>query len=91
MTPAPALDLTTSLRGDFVFSHHGHHGGRSDSNSDLNPPPPPPKLFGPCGGRGLSWGSWGRPVGGVPGTPTHIPQNDPPVALIVLNTHMRGF
>ena len=47
-------------------------------------PAPPPKLFGPCLGGG------GRPVGAVPGTPTYIPQDDPLVALIILNTHICG-
>ena len=30
----------------------------------------------------------GAPVGGFLGTPPYIPQNDPLVALIILNTHM---
>ena len=35
------------------------------------------------GGEGAQWG--------VTGTPTYIPQNDPLVALIILNTHRWGF
>ena len=48
-------------------------------------PTSPPNFFGPVGG-GLKW-PWG---GGVPGTPTYIPQNDPLVTLIILNTYV-GF
>ena len=33
----------------------------------------------------------GGGLGGVPGTPTHIPQNDPLVALVILNTHVWDF
>ena len=36
-------------------------------------------------------GGGGGRQAGVPGTPTDAPQNDALVALIVLNTHMRGF
>ena len=55
-------------------------GGRSDSNPDPNPLP---NFLGPVVG-GAQWG-------GVPGTPTYVPQNDPLVALIISNTHMWGF
>ena len=52
--PAPAFDLTTSLRGDFVLSHDGHFGGGwgkrgrgsscgcGGSNVNLLACPPPP-------------------------------------------------
>ena len=33
----------------------------------------------------------GAPGGGIPGTQTYVPQNDPLVTLIILNTHMWGF
>ena len=53
----------------------------------------PPNLLGPVGGGG--WvgflGSSGGRRAGVPGTPTYIPQNDPLIALVILNTHMWGF
>ena len=35
------------------------------------------------------WGGGSR--AGVPGTPTYIPENDPLIALIILNTDMWGF
>ena len=66
------------------------HGGRSDSN--LTPTPPLNFLgLGGGGGEGGSLGELGAASGGVPGTPTYIPQNDPLVALIISNTHMWGF
>ena len=44
--------------------------------------------FGPLGrGGGGAWGGPGGHWAAVPGTPTHVPQNDPLVALIILNTH----
>ena len=51
-----------------------------------------------AGARPCAWSIWaggeggagGRPAG-VPGTPTYIPQNDPLIALIILNRHMWGF
>ena len=56
-----------------------HHVGRQ-----VQPPTAaPPKHFGPLkrgGGRA-----------GLPGTPTYIHQNEPLVALIILNTHMWVF
>ena len=70
------------------------HGGRSNSNPD---PYPPLNFLGPVEGgvgrgggvlRGVGGAQWGG--GGVPGTPTNIPQNDPLVALIISNTHMSG-
>ena len=48
--------------------------------------PTPLKHFGPLKG---GWGVGGSRAG-VPGTPPHIPQNDPLVALIIWNTHMWG-
>ena len=65
-----------TIRGE-VVTQPPCHGGRSHSNPD-----PHPKLFGPRLGGG------GRR--GVRGTPTCVPQNDPLVALITLNTCMRG-
>ena len=48
--------------------------------------PTPLKHFAPLkGGLGAGRG------GGVPGTPTYIPHNDPLLALIILNTHMWGL
>ena len=40
MTPVPALDLTTSLRGDFIFPHCGHFGLEGGRPGGSNPPPP---------------------------------------------------
>ena len=40
---------------------------------------------------GGSLGGLGSPCGGVPGAPTHRPQNDPVVALILLKTHVGGL
>ena len=58
-------------------------------------PQPPPNFWAPLVGVGGGGplGGGGRPVGG-PGYPnihTYIHQNDPLVALIILNTHMGGF
>ena len=33
----------------------------------------------------------GAPSRRVPSTPTYVPQNDPLIALIILNTHVWGF
>ena len=40
MTHAPVLDLTTSLRGDFVFSLYSHFGLEGGWF------PPPPMVYG---------------------------------------------
>ena len=42
------------------------------------------------GGRWVGRSADGVPRGGSRGTPTHIPQNDPHDALIILNTHKWG-
>ena len=57
------------------MGHGGYLG--SDPNTSSSP-----SLLGPVGG--------GRRAG-VPGTPKHIPQNNPLVSLIILNTRVWGF
>ena len=50
MTPAPALDLTTSLRGDFCFDNSSVTGARfpnSPPRGGKTTPPPPGKPFPP--------------------------------------------
>ena len=60
--------------------------------SGTEPTPTPPSLtFWALGGGGGFLGGLGGPPGRVLGTPTFIPQKDPLVALVILNTHMWGF
>ena len=64
--------------------HEGYSGSDPDTNN-------PPHLLGPVGDGGPG----GRGVlGGPPGWghgPTYISQNDPLVALIILNSRMWEF
>ena len=60
----------------------GHSQGQ---NSGSGHNPNPLSTFWALGGGG------GGSQDGVPGTPTYIPQKDPLVPLIILNTHLWGF
>ena len=51
----------------------------------------PTKHFGTLEGGGGGGLGWGGSRAEVPGTPTYVSPNDPPVALITLNTHTWGF
>ena len=73
-------------QGGFRLQQVSHWGG----GGTLILTPTPLNFLGPRGWGEGGWGPWGglgRPVG-VTGTPTYVPQNDPFVALIILNTHM---
>ena len=69
-------------------------GGGGWHGSPFAQPPPLP-LLGHRAGRGV-WAGAALPAvpgegrGGGGPTPTHMPQNDPHVALIILTTHMWG-
>ena len=54
-------------------------------------PQPPLNDWGPLGVCGVGWGvPWGV-LSAVAGTPTYLPQNDPPVVPIILNTMCEFF
>ena len=91
MTPAPALDLTTSLRGDFVFlrlrrQHPFLHKTKGPTRNPMSPTPPPPASFGgrPCHPPPPAEQFSGRPVplGGC----THDTTNVAAAPVVACNT-----
>ena len=83
--------LTTQAHSNGIEWGYGvllySHGGTGGVETHILTPTPAETFWAPWE-WGVLWGGWGHLVVGVMGTPTSIPQNDPLVAPIILNTHM---
>ena len=84
--PTPTPPTSEGVGGGFRRRSTLHHAMKNKRVTVQGPVKKPQMDYmshrGPCGGGSRA---------GVPGTLTYTPQNDPLVALIILNTHLWGF